>query len=217
MIYQLYYDSNVQESPFSHLYIKFDLSSIKDPEYLPQVNNEYLGLVYLWRNCSDFDFWIGFTSCNQIKKSNYIFSDKFYIEEKLKRFDVLTWLWINFPYTLQQQAEICHPGITQSTLNLYKQFNEVYPIEFDKTDSGVYANYWIMSKRNFNAFMSWSYPKVKWMIDNHEADPYYALDRKHKNGVGYIAERMLIHWYMIYKKTVYDVVNNDLVNSIYLL
>jgi hypothetical protein len=219
MIYQFYYGNNrVQKTPFSPLYVEFDLAAINDPTCLLPIGTEYVGFIHCWKNKLDNDSWIGFTSHRQIEKSgifvhygqqpaNYIFRSRDFIENKLKNVDILTWGWQHFK-SLEYQAEESDPGITEATLKVYDVFDRCYPLEFSKKTSGIFANYWIMSKDNFNKFMEWSYPLAQWMVEHHREDPFYSLEREHRSGVGAILERMFMQWYILHNKSIFDVVSN---------
>lgn len=211
MIYQLYY-KNTNTSEFGDLYKKLDLSSISDPIYLPQIENEYPAMVYLWQNELDQHDWIGFTSHRQLEKgfNTILKNTDEEINQLLKSFDILTWGWLcmndtRAVYNLDPNVKNVIDQMNFYHSNLSTKMNEVlkfYSLPSVESVLGdvscaLYANYWIMSKDNFKEFMSWSYPLALWLLNNPRI---YNPHVGHFNDVGLIIERLFIYWYNVNQK-----------------
>jgi hypothetical protein len=206
MIYQLYPNEQYVSEPFSEYYSNICLDCLNE-EYLPQLKMEYSGMLYLWNNNLDSDEWIGFTSYRQQDKSKFILNKENInsIIPLLTQYDILCFLHLKLHTTISIQAEQYHKGINENMKYLFKEFyNETIPESFYTDNCGCFANYWIMSKKNFNSFMAWSYLKVLKMIELSKTNKYFALDQ-HKSNPGFIIERLFIVWYMKYNKSLYSI------------
>lgn len=211
MIYQLYYKDDQGILPFGNQYIKFDLANITENRYLPAIQSEYCGMLYHYYNPDKYD-WIGFTSCRQLKKGykgilKYDIKD---ITYQVQKYDILTWGYLccgdtKFCYKkdisdLFNQTEFFHKGLMRLMNIALTQFNHRNLIElFKNTSCGIFSNYWLMSKENFNQFIEWSKPIVSWMVSNPKL---YNTSTGHYNTVGWIIERMFIYWYLTNNKTI---------------
>lgn len=206
MIYQLYPNHKFPCEPFSKYYSTLCLDCLND-EYLPQLKMEYSGMMYLWNNNIDNDDWIGFTSYRQKDKSIFILEENNIndIIPLLNNYDILCFLYLKFKTTVSEQAEKYHPKITENTEYL---FNEVYkediPNNYYTDNCGCFANYWMMSKKNFNEFMSWSYPKVLEIIRLSKEQTYFSIGT-HKSNPGFIIERLFVIWHMKFNKKIYPI------------
>mgnify|MGYP003652133884 CR=1 FL=1 len=219
MIYQCYFAEGQQSSIFkSALYEGFGLepevnASITDncPELEdPRVRmylTEYAAMLHLWRNPHKIkDDWIGFTSYRQLDKFPTILQpdDLEAIKTSLQESDILGWGFYKLLDTFTQEdvtpaflSECCHPGIMNYAQTVMEQFQEKIPKSFSETSIELFANYWIMSVENFNLYMEWSFPKIKWMLDNCDEFDY---TKKHPKAIGYVMERLHIFWYRINNK-----------------
>lgn len=158
---------------------------------------EYSAMLYLWRNPElDADPWIGFTSYRQLDKSPTIFQTRDEVEAALASFDVVGWggarhfdALTGRPISMAEQGERFHPGLIACLYKLLMSRDETFPREYLVENTGLYCNYWVMSKAKFNEYMSWSYPLVRWCLDNYE--PYIA---SHPRSVSVVVERLFICW-----------------------
>lgn len=211
MIYQLFYKHDHKVECFNPNYCKLDLSTITDETYLPSIQSEYCGMLYVWMNQLDKDGWIGFTSCKQFKKRfvNIVTYRPNEIENTLQNYDIITWGFLckqdsrfarySFIDNLFDQAEYFHPGLMNMMDKVLNEFGYSDIIQiFKSTECGIYANYWLMSKDNFNTFMEWSFPIVKYMVKNAGCN----ASMGHYNSIGFAVERMFIYWYMSNNKTI---------------
>ena len=197
MIYQFCFPPHTPAvTPYSMLHAVMNVREVTRPDAMPGIGNEYCGIAELWLRPRDQDAWIGFTSCNQRrKKVNLILKNRDQIEGWLRQYDLITWCWYKFSIPLCLQAEVLHPGITVVMRRLYAAFGGEMPADWFTLKCGVMRNYWIMRKDTFDVFMQWSYPRVQWLV----ARKYGG---SHKGLAGYVAERLLILWYMEFKRTV---------------
>lgn len=189
--------------PFSPYYTPLCLDCL-DNQYLPELKMEYTGMIYVWKNNLDNHDWIGFTSYRQLKKSSFILDNKNVNStiSLLNKYDILCFLWLKFSTSISEQAEKYHKHITKNIKYLFSEiYNEPIPASYYKDSCGCFANYWIMSKDNFNNFMEWSYPKVIDIIKLSKNKKYFSLG-KHTSNAGYIIERLFIIWYLKFKKTI---------------
>lgn len=205
MIYQLY--PSDKEKPAKSLgkyYKLFCLECLKN-EHVAELKMEYSAMVYLYYNKLDNDDWIGFTSYRQNIKSNFILNElNFnYTINLLKDYDILCWLFYKFNVSLSNQAEFYHKKITKNIEYLFLYiFKEEIPKNYYFDNCGCFANYWIMTKKNFNEFMDWSYPKVLKIIELSNKNIDFKLDKHYCNS-NFIIERLYIIWYMKFNKRIY--------------
>jgi hypothetical protein len=213
MIYQFFYKNDFDTKCFNHNYVKYDLSILTDSTYLPSIQSEYCGMIYAWYDTNNINDWIGFTSCRQINKGFYKTVDlnNAEISDVLQNYDIITWGWLcnndkrfassKAITSLFDQAEFFHRGIMTLMNVALIHFNEKLLLDlFMNNSCGIFCNYWLMSKNNFNEFMSWSFPIVQWMVNNPKL---YDTNGGHYNIVGFIIERMFIYWYLSRNKTVH--------------
>lgn len=212
MIYQLYYKNDYGVDCFNSNYTKLDLAKIVEEKYLPSIQSEYSGMLYVWLNNLCKDDWIGFTSCRQYEKGfkSIVTSTNEGILDTLNYFDIITWGFLCKGHDIFgknpkinnvfDQAEYCHQGLMGKIDHLLKNFGHYDSTSlFKNTECGIFANYWLMSIYNFYEFMAWSFPKVYWMIKNPEI---YDTSTGHYNNIGYAIERLFIYWYISEKKTI---------------
>mgnify|MGYP003149490606 CR=1 FL=1 len=219
MIYQCYFKDGQQGDIFkSALYEGFGLEpevnesitdncpELEDPRTRMYLT-EYAAMLHLWRNPHKIkDDWIGFTSYRQLDKFPTILQpdDLANIKESLKEHDILGWgfyklinRFTNEYETPHYLSNCCHPGIMEYAQVVMDKFDEKIPGEFYTHSVELFANYWIMSVENFNLFMEWSFPKIKWMLDNCDE---FAYSKAHPKAIGYVMERLHIFWYHLHKK-----------------
>jgi hypothetical protein len=218
MIHQCYFDASQRDRLFgSPLYCGFGLYATVNPDIArncpeladpahQQMLSEYAAMLHLWRNPElDADPWVGFTSYRQLDKFPTIFSDRDHIERVLKDHDVLGWggyvyveLETSRKISLAEQGERHHPGITSCLYRLLLGHRQAMPEHYLLDNRGLYCNYWIMSRANFNSYMQWSMPLVTFCLSN--PDPYV---QSHPRSLSYLAERLFICWYALHKKRVW--------------
>jgi hypothetical protein len=212
MIYQLYYKNDYGLTNFNDNYSKLDLSTITDDQYLPSIQSEYCGMLYVWLNNLDIDNWTGFTSCKQFKKhfTTIVTYNRTEICDLLVENDIITWGFLcrldkrfchyNKINNLFDQSEYFHPGLMNLIDSILKIFSYNGFIDIFKINQcGIYANYWLMSRNNFHSFMVWSLPLVQYMVNN----PSLCNTKiGHYNTIGFAIERMFIYWYLSNNKTI---------------
>src|SRR5262249_17864773 len=127
---------------------------LADPRNQPQLS-EYGAMLHLWRNPElDPDLWIGFTSYRQLDKFRTVFQDRQTVETLLQKTDVLAWglyqcveAVTKRPISILEGSEWVHPGITLCLARLLWMRNESLPKSYCASDTGAFANYWVMSRR----------------------------------------------------------------------
>jgi hypothetical protein len=220
MIYQCYFAEAHRSRLFQlPLYSGFGLEPEVNPDIAkncPELEDpssrallcEYAAMLHLWRNSflADPHGWVGFTSYRQLDKVQTIFTDEQIIIEGLTSYDILGWGFLEFfdgpsqqPVSVAWQGEVCHPGLSEMLNRILSLTNENIPRQYLNDNVGLFCNYWIMSKANFEEYMNWSYPLVQWALQHN---PYYTSDRR---AVSYIAERLFIIWYMLKHKSLCNV------------
>lgn len=218
MIYQCYFAEGQRGRLFDGaLYTGFGLEPEVNPdlarncvELLTLGNRtalaEYAAMLHLWRNPIDLDRWIGFTSYRQLDKFPTCFEEKDRepIELLLTSNDILGWGFYRLvnatsgaPGSIAEISETCHPGITAFLEQLLGRVETHLPPAYFREDVGLFANYWIMSKANFSAFMQWSFPLVSWCLTHRENQPFLSTCPR---SVGFVAERLFILWYLLFDK-----------------
>jgi hypothetical protein len=218
VIYQCHPNDNRFTESFGPLYRTFSLDRLANlnllmraPELLTEENryalSEYAAMLHFWRNPDRRpDNWIGFTSYRQMEKVHFTLQPQHL--DGLREYDILTWGWLTVQTrNIGAHAEAYHPGIVATMARLLGHFGLAFPPEWSNCASAVFANYWLMSVRNFNEYMHWSCPLIQWMLANPEGDPFLTQKRQHENGIGYIMERLFIVWYNAHRKSVFDLVN----------
>lgn len=215
VIHQCYFAEAQRERLFSSpLYRGFGLYSsvnpgiarncpeLADPKNQPLLS-EYAAMLHLWRNPElDRDSWIGFTSYRQLEKFPTILINRQALVEDLAHCDIVGWGFYQFldaishqPISLAEQGERCHPGITSSLWRLLLRAGETLPEHYLQANQGLFCNYWVMSRANFDAFMHWSFPLVQWSLQ--EPDPYV---QSQPRSLSYLVERLFICWYLLTHK-----------------
>lgn len=194
MIHQTYHLANDKERCFKESpYRPFDLMSLKLSKWEQQQLCEYAAMRHLHQHSElDRDSWIGFTSVNQHTEARFM--TKRCIKDVLSKHDVVVWGWCRsfdlhgHPLSLQQSAELVHPGITE-VMNSVTEL----PATYSTCASGPFHNYFAMSKRLFHEYMNWSLPKVEQLLS---LGPQHPFLQRWLRGVGLIAERLLVCWLM---------------------
>jgi len=218
MIYQCYFAENQRERLFKGaLYRGFGLEPVVNPDLTrncPELDtrhnrtalSEYAAMLHLWRNPLDAEPWIGFTSYRQLDKSPTCFADRDRepIELLLRSTDILGWGFYRLvnatsgnPGSIAEISETCHPGITAFLEQLLARTRTPLPAAYFEHDIGLFANYWIMSRENFDAFMRWSAPLVSWCLTQRESLAFLSTNPR---SVGFVAERLFILWYLLLDK-----------------
>jgi hypothetical protein len=231
MIYQCFFKDGQQEKLFKQEpYIGFGLEPSVNPNITkncPELDDpsvrlqltEYACFLWHWRNPDfDKDSWIGTTSYRQLDKSHFIFSNKKIIEEYTNNNQILGWGFYflmdmkQHPISIAKQSEVCHPGINEFLELAMKKFGYEMPDKYYSEPIGLFANYWAMNKKMFNQYMEFSWPMVKWALDNRHNYDYFKKemlgDRVTKDkAVGYFMERLFIVWYLLNNHEVVTVGN----------
>jgi len=169
---------------------------------------EYACFLWHWRNKENPDSWFGTTSYNQLSKFETIFKDKEEVEDLCSEHEVIGWgryLLLDskgHSISLKTQADTCHPGLSEFIEKVLKQFGYEVPSSWYTSTIGFFANYWVMKNELFNEFMEFSWPMVKWSLNNVEDTEYF--QKQHVYGTvsnakatGYFMERLFIIWYLM--------------------
>ncbi len=187
----------------------------------------------------DSDSWIGTTSYRQLDKFPHIFQSKDEIRGLLKEHEIVGWGEYDcfavtrkpspkmvedhglnvenlpedgafaIPISLKSHANLCNPVLGDYIEFMFKKFGHTVPDDWDKTTRGFYANYWVMNKDLFNDFMSFSWPMVKWSLENIEVTHYYNIQPvygtvSNNKATGYFMERLFMLWYLSKGMTPYN-------------
>lgn len=214
MIYQCYFAESQRARLFnSPLYTGFGLYSNVNPQVTrncPELTeevqarlSEYVAMIHLWRNPELVtDSWIGFTSYRQLDKFSTVFTSRGEIEKLLGAAEVVGWGGYRFfdgptrrPISLAEEAERQHPGLNSSLWRMLIRGNEPMPNSYLVDNTGLFCNYWLMSRQNFNAYMEWSFPLVRWCLAN--PDNYM---RAEPRAMAFLVERLFICWYGLKQK-----------------
>ena len=180
----------------------------------------------------DTDSWFGTTSYRQLEKFPHIFKSKKEIEELLVDTPILAWgeyrliagtrdpspdflaslnvaasdvpegSLLAREATLREQCDICHHGLNEYIEFMLPKFGHSVPDGWYKECTGFFANYWVMNKDLFNDFMEFSWPMVKWSLDNIHITHYYHIQQNYgtvsnAKATGYFMERLFMLWYLI--------------------
>jgi hypothetical protein len=164
-----------------------------------------MALLHLWRNPElDTDPWIGFTSYDQLEKFPMTLADRQEVESVLSSADVVGWGGYSFvdaisgrPVTVAEQAERFLPGFNSSLMRLIMLLNDPLPQSYFLATTGLFCNYWVMSKENFNEYMEWSSPLVFFALRNPDA-----ILRQTPKALSHLCERLFICWYGLKEKRV---------------
>ena len=166
---------------------------------------EYAAMLFHWRRKdADPDAWIGFTSYRQLSKTAFIFDSKRAVELALADADVASWgvwdvsrvrsAWLT---GAAAQANLASPSLHKFTVDVLSHFGLGIPQAYFAGKQIIFANYWVMSRQNFDRYMSWSWPIVQ---HAHTLDhPYKCAVPVHaridqRKAVGYLAERLFAMW-----------------------
>lgn len=211
MIHQCYFLPSQAAALFTHdPYTPFGLEPEVNGEILrgcPELQTkearlavlEHAALLWHWRQRNDTDSWIGFTSHRQLEKQfPFVFEDRGHVERELAKADIVSWGLVHFTISLSQQAEMFHPGINEYMGRLFGAFGETIPRDYHVLRTGAFANYWVMRRDVFDAYMQWFAPKMLWCLA-HANLPYAEANPK---WLSYVLERLLIVWYLTARKTV---------------
>jgi FkbM family methyltransferase len=215
MIHQCYFEDAQRQRLFdSPLYRGFGLYTavnpdiarrcpeLEDPKNQPLLS-EYAAMLHLWRNLElDPDPWIGFTSYRQLEKFPTVLGDRGEVERLLGEYDFIGWgcyqfmdARTNMPISMAEQGERAHPGVTLCLWRLLMMRGEPMPRNYLTTATGMFCNYWAMSKENFDAFMRWSYPLVNYCLRCPDE-----FVRSHPRSLSYLVERLFVCWYELHQK-----------------
>lgn len=220
MIHQCYFEPSQRPHLFtSPLYRGFGLYTAVNPDLArncpeladpknQQALSEYAALLHLWRNPDlDDDPWIGFSSYRQLDKFPTILEDRQALEGCLARCDVVGWGFYAFfdassgrPISLAEQGERFHPGITSALWRLLLWRDEALPANYLLENSGLFCNYWVMSKSNFDEYMRWSWPLVQGFLEHPDS-----FSQSHARALAYLVERLFICWYGLRQKRLVNV------------
>ncbi len=227
MIYQCYFKKDQQatlfeEEPYEGFGLEPEVnenlfSSCPELEdsFVRLQLTEYACFLWHWRNGSSEDNWFGTTSYRQLDKFSYKFSLKKQVDDLVKNHGVVAWGEYKLfstdhsPITLHKQAEVCHPGLNEYVEMVFNKFGYKVPKRWKTDTSGFFANYWVMRKDLFNDFMEFSWPMVKWSLENVKDSDYYKKQTKYgtvsnEKATGYFMERLFILWYLLRGITPYN-------------
>ncbi len=218
MIYQCYFELEHTSRLFQHeAYRGFGLEPIVNPSIVdrcPELESavtrvamtEYAAFLNIWRHLPfDDDDWIGFTSYRQIEKTDFVFRSKAEIEQLLTGYDFLAWHWWRVDGIQKgaltgaaAQGERSHPLIHSFTLDVLACFGFDLPDAYFLEPEVPFANYWVLDKRRFKAYMEWSWPLVRCALDiehsyKSNSRSWNKQDDKRK-AVGYFMERLFVIW-----------------------
>jgi hypothetical protein len=218
VIYQCYYAPEQASRLFRHeAYRGFGLEPVTNSnivERCPELGcpttrralTEYAAFLHIWRHLPfDDDAWIGFTSYRQLDKTDFVFASAAEIERLLVGYDFLAWHWWQVDHVRHgtltgaaAQGEHSHPLLHGFTLDVLRHFGIDLPEAYFREPEVPFANYWVMSKRHFAAYMDWSWPVMRYALDLEH--PYKSYphswnpqDDKRK-AVGYFMERLFVIW-----------------------
>jgi len=95
--------------------------------------------------------------------------------------------------SLAEQATACHYGIMEYMQEILSDDDIRL---FWQRDEDFFAEYWIMSKQNFNKFMQWLYPFLKDGLNKTKTHPYLKSPQgiDTRSSLGYVLERLFILW-----------------------
>ncbi len=220
MIYQCYAKNKHKKNLFSSsVYEPFGLEpgvnaklfencqELKDPFSRMQLT-EYACFLWHWRNKANPDAWFGTTSHNQLKKFETVFKNKSQVTELCVKHEVLGWgryLMLDArrnPISLKDHTDICHPGLSQYIEEVFQRFGHRVPDLWRTSPVGFFANYWVMKNCLFEDFMQFSWPMVKWSLENIVTTEYYESQHvygtvSNAKATGYFMEKLFILWYMM--------------------
>ena len=218
MIYQCYFKKDHEHSlfplePYKGFGLEPEVNSditLNCPElessFIRKQLTEYACLLWNWRN-DDGEPWFGTTSFRQLMKFPFVFHTKDQINDLVKDHGVVAWGQYQMvdetghPIHLEEQTEICHRGLTDYMREAMEACGEIVPKEWSQVSTGFFANYWVMRRDLFESYMNYSWPIVKWALDNIKDSDFikkqaiYGTVHPDK-AVGYLMERLFIMWYL---------------------
>jgi len=218
MIYQCYPKKENQKNLFqSDPYVGFGLEpdvnedlflncpELEDPFVRMQLT-EYACFLWHWRN-DEGDDWFGTTSHRQLEKFPFKFDSKEQVDALIKDHGVVAWGEYNLlnrfgvPISLKRQTQACHPGLNEYMEKVLSDHGYKLPVKWGSEISGFFANYWVMRKDLFTDFMEFSWPMVKWSLENVKDSDYYKKQTTYgtvsnAKATGYFMERLFLIWYL---------------------
>lgn len=218
MIYQCYFAPEQTSGLFrSDAYRGFGLEPGVNPSLVdrcPELESaatrlaltEYAAFLDVWRHLPfDDDDWIGFTSHRQLEKTDFVFGSRAEVGRLLSGHDFLAWHWWRVDHVrlgaltgAAAQGEISHPLLHSFTVDVLGRFGVDLPDAYFRAPEVPFANYWVLDKRRFDAYMEWSWPLVRCALEiehPYKSNPrsWNARDDKRK-AVGYFMERLFVIW-----------------------
>lgn len=169
---------------------------------------EYACFLWHWRNPSDNpDEWFGTTSYRQLDKCLFKFTSKNKLSELVNTYGVIGWaeytMWTKnlAELSLEKHTECCHPGLGNYIEQVLRLFGHEVPPEWRTLSSGFLCNYWVMSRALFDDYMEFSWPMVRWSLENVYTSDYYKTQTTYgtvsrDKATGYLMERLFIFWYL---------------------
>ena len=221
MIYQCYPKKEhkkfiFEEEPYTAFGLELDVNKqlllncpeLKDP-YVRMQLTEYACFLWHWRNkdrCPND--WIGTTSFRQLDKFPHKFKSIEEVDSLVSDHGVVGWgeydlvNKIGDPITLEEQTDICHPGLNGYMKDVLNLHGHSLPTEWGTTTSAFFANYWVMTRELFEDFMEFSWPMVKWSLENVKDSDYYNTQIEYgtvsnAKATGYFMERLFLIWYLL--------------------
>jgi len=220
MIYQCYFDKRQQASIFSeepyrgfgleinvNKKLFFNCPELEDSSTRKQLT-EYSAFLWHWRNkFLNPDSWIGFTSYRQLEKFPHVFKTKQEIESLLSTHGIVGWGQYELHgndsrlIPLSEQADICHPGLNEYIEDIFRLFEHPIPSAWYSQSTAFFANYWVMPLDLFDRFMEFSWPMVKWSLENIKDSNFYKMQHEYgtvtnEKAIGYFMERLFILWHL---------------------
>tara|TARA_R100001594_G_scaffold133871_1_gene174760 strand:- start:239 stop:964 length:726 start_codon:yes stop_codon:yes gene_type:complete len=225
MIYQCYFKKDQEPDLFKNsCYEPFGLEpevnkdlflnchELEEPFVRLQLT-EYACFLWHWRNKDKCpNDWVGSTSFRQLDKFPHIFKDLEQVDSLVSEHGVVGWgeydllNRVGSPITLKKQTEVCHPGLNKYISDVLNMHGHTLPSNWDQHTSGFFANYWVMTRQLFDNFMEFSWPMVKWSLENVKDSEYYKKGTKYgtvsnAKATGYFMERLFLIWYLSEGKT----------------
>ena len=218
MIYQCYFKKDQEptlfkEEPYTGFGVEPEVNQdlfLNCPEleeaFVRLQLTEYAAFLWHWRN-DDGEDWFGTTSHRQLEKFDFKFQSKDQVDCLVKDHGVVAWgeytllNRLGTPISLKKQTEVCHPGLNEYMVDVLALHGHALPEAWDKTYRGFFANYWVMRKNLFKDFMEFSWPMVKWSLDNVKESDYYKKQINYgtvsnAKATGYFMERLFLIWYL---------------------
>lgn len=221
MIYQCYFEEHQLANIFKgkyyrdfclnpqHNHLLLETCPELESEAIRKQLCEYAALLFLWRHPLDEHDWLGLTSWRQTDKTSFLLKDDANVNQLLSEVNILSWGYTRVLFQDQDLAPVCaiasensHPGIMAFLKHMLNQFDCIIPSEYWNREADFFANYWIMSKKDFDAFMEWSWPMIAWGIANIEN---YTFTQKNEKALGFVAERLFIFWYHLHNKKIKNI------------